>query len=53
MLLTMLNTRPGSVLLLDEPDAHLHLILQDAIYGELRSAAARLALSSSSRRTRR
>ncbi len=41
MLLTMLNTRPGAVLLLDEPDAHLHMILQDAIYSELRSAAAR------------
>lgn len=41
MLLTMLNTRPGAVLLLDEPDAHLHMILQDAIYGELRTAAAR------------
>jgi hypothetical protein len=27
-------------LLLDEPDAHLHVILQDAIYGELRSVAA-------------
>lgn len=42
MLLAMLNTRPGSVLLLDEPDAHLHVILQDAIYGELRAAAARM-----------
>ena len=41
MLLAMLNTRPGSVLLLDEPDAHLHVILQDAIYGELRTTAAR------------
>jgi len=41
MLLTFLNTRRGSVLLLDEPDAHLHLILQDAIYGELRSVAQR------------
>ena len=41
MLLTMLSTRPGAVLLLDEPDAHLHMILQDVIYGELRSAAAR------------
>ena len=41
MLLTFLNTRPASVLLLDEPDAHLHVILQDAIYGELRSVAAR------------
>jgi len=40
MLLTFLHTRPGSVLLLDEPDAHLHMILQDAIYGELRSVAA-------------
>ncbi|MFN5542827.1 MAG: ATP-dependent nuclease [Betaproteobacteria bacterium] len=40
MLLTFLHTRPGSILLLDEPDAHLHIILQDAIYGELRSVAA-------------
>lgn len=41
MLLTFLHTRPGAVLLLDEPDAHLHVILQDAIYGELRSVAAK------------
>ena len=41
MLLTFLNTRIGAVLLLDEPDAHLHVILQDAIYRELRVAAAR------------
>ncbi len=41
MLLAILNTRPGSVLLLDEPDAHLHIMLQDAIYGELRAVAAR------------
>jgi predicted ATPase len=41
MLLTFLQTRPSSVLLLDEPDAHLHVILQDAIYGELRRVAAR------------
>lgn len=41
MLLAMLNTRPGSVLLLDEPDAHLHMMLQDGIYGELRAVAAR------------
>lgn len=40
MLLTFLHTRPASVLLLDEPDAHLHVILQDAIYGELRRVAA-------------
>ena len=39
MLLTFLHTRPASILLIDEPDAHLHVILQDAIYGELRSAA--------------
>ena len=30
MLLAFLNTRQGAVLLLDEPDAHLHVILQDA-----------------------
>jgi len=41
MLLTFLNTRPATVLLLDEPDAHLHIILQDAIYGELRAVAER------------
>ena len=41
MLLAFLNTRQGAVLLLDEPDAHLHLILQDAIYHELRTVAAR------------
>ena len=28
MLLAFLNTRPATVLLLDEPDAHLHLILR-------------------------
>jgi len=39
MLLTFLNIRPSSVLLLDEPDAHLHVILQDAIYGELTAVA--------------
>ena len=41
MLLAMLNTRPGSVLLLDELDAHLHMIFQNTIYGELRAVAAR------------
>lgn len=41
MLLTFLNVRPGAVLLLDEPDAHLHVILQDAIFTELSSVAAR------------
>lgn len=40
MLLAFLHARPASVLLLDEPDAHLHVILQDAIYGELRAVAA-------------
>ena len=41
MLLALLHARPGAVLLLDAPDEHLHLMLQDAIYHELRSAAAR------------
>jgi AAA domain, putative AbiEii toxin, Type IV TA system len=41
MLLTFLLVRPGSVLLLDEPDAHLHVLLQDAIYNELRTIAAK------------
>lgn len=42
MLLTFLLTRPASVLLVDEPDAHLHVILQDVIYDELRSLAAEM-----------
>ncbi len=41
MLLTFLNIRPATVLLLDEPDAHLHVILQDSIYSELRKVAER------------
>lgn len=40
MLVAMLQTRPNTVLLLDEPDAHLHLVLQDAIYAELVAVAA-------------
>lgn len=40
MLLTFLHTRPGAVLLLDEPDAHLHVFLQDAIFAELKQIAA-------------
>lgn len=40
MLLTFLHARPGSVLLLDEPDAHLHVFLQDSIYSELKSVAS-------------
>lgn len=35
------DANSGTVaLLIDEPDAHLHLILQRSIYGELRSVAA-------------
>jgi predicted ATPase len=40
MLLTVLYTRPGSVLLLDEPDAYLHIILREAILAELKAVAA-------------
>ena len=40
MLLALLHSRPGSVLLLDEPDAHLHFILQGGIWRELRRVAA-------------
>ena len=39
MLLTFLHSRQGSVLLLDEPDAHLHVVLQDGIYSEIRRTA--------------
>ncbi len=41
LLMTFLHAKPGTVLLLDEPDAHLHVILQDAIYHELKSVAER------------
>jgi ABC-type multidrug transport system ATPase subunit len=40
LVLSLLLTHDHAVLLIDEPDAHLHLILQRAIYGELRSVAA-------------
>ena len=40
LLLACLHTRPGSVLLIDEPDAHLHVFLQDTIFSELRAVAA-------------
>jgi hypothetical protein len=40
MLLACLYWRRGSVVLVDEPDAHLHVFLQDSIFSELRRAAA-------------
>ena len=40
MLLACLYWRRGSVVLVDEPDAHLHVFLQDTIFAELRKAAA-------------
>ena len=46
MLLTFMNSRKGSVLLLDEPDAHLHVILQDGIYNELRGRSANESIPS-------
>lgn len=41
LLLTLLHVRRGAVLLVDEPDAHLNPTLQDAVYAELRSVAAK------------
>jgi hypothetical protein len=41
MLVSFLATRSGSVLLVDEPDAHLHVILQHSIYQELKRIAAK------------
>jgi len=41
LLLSFFYARPAAVLLLDEPDAHLHVILQRQIYERLRSVAAR------------
>lgn len=40
LLLSTLYSRPGAVLLIDEPDAHLHVFLQDTIFSELRTVAA-------------
>jgi len=43
LLLSFFHARPASVLLLDEPDAHLHVILQKQIYDRLRRIAAERA----------
>jgi hypothetical protein len=40
LLLAFFYARPASVMLLDAPDAHLHVILQRQIYERLRSVAA-------------
>jgi hypothetical protein len=40
LLLSFFYARPSTVLLLDEPDAHLHVVLQKQIYDQLRQAAA-------------
>jgi len=40
LLLGFFYARPSTVLLLDEPDAHLHVVLQKQIYDQLRQAAA-------------
>ena len=40
-LLGFFYARPASVLLVDEPDAHLHVILQREVYDLLRSVARR------------
>lgn len=40
LLLACLSTRRGAVVLVDEPDAHLHVFLQDSIFSELHRAAA-------------
>ena len=41
LLLSYFYARPAAVLLLDEPDAHLHVILQRQIYDRLRTVASR------------
>lgn len=40
LLMGFFYARPSSVLLLDEPDAHLHVVLQKTVYDRLRSLAA-------------
>lgn len=39
LLLAFLHARPASVILLDEPDAHQHVVLQKQVYQEIRKAA--------------
>lgn len=39
MLLAFFYARPATVILLDEPDAHLHIILQQEVYDLLRKVA--------------
>ena len=41
LLLSFFYARPASVVLLDEPDAHLHVILQRQIYERLRTVASK------------
>ena len=41
MLLGFFYARPASILLMDEPDAHLHIILQKQVYDRLREIARR------------
>lgn len=40
LLLAFFYARPGSVLLLDEPDAHLHVILQKDVYALVKRVAS-------------
>jgi hypothetical protein len=40
LLLAFFYARPGAILLLDEPDAHLHVILQKEVYDLLRGVAS-------------
>jgi hypothetical protein len=41
LLLAFFYARPSSILVLDEPDAHLHVILQKQVHDMLRSIAAK------------
>lgn len=41
MLLGFFYARPASILLLDEPDAHLHVVLQKRVYDRLREISPR------------
>jgi predicted ATPase len=40
LLFAMLHERAGALLLIDEPDAHLHVILQEVVWSRLRRLAA-------------
>ena len=53
LLLAYIYTNPGTILLLDEPDAHLEILRQQEVYSHVVDASARLGLNSLPPHTRK